>query len=86
MSFAEKFLEYMTVVGLSYAKLSKQTGIAVGTLCSWGRGVREPNAKHLCEIAYFFGSDPNEMNGKLRSWTSCKTCISKLWWLKRESI
>lgn len=61
MSFAEKFLEYMTGAGLSYAKLSKQTGIAVGTLCSWGRGLREPNAKHLCEIAYFFGSDPNEM-------------------------
>lgn len=61
MSFADRFRSYMLSANLSYERLSRQTGIAVGTLCSWGRGEREPNAKHLCEIAYFFGSDPNEM-------------------------
>ena len=61
MGFAEKFREYMRSSSLSYRELSEQTGISVGALWSWGNGGREPNLENLREIAYFFGSDPNEM-------------------------
>lgn len=61
MSFAEKFMGYMLGAGLSYAQLSKQTGISTGTLNGWGKGTREPNAEHLRRIAWFFGTDPNEL-------------------------
>lgn len=61
LSFAEKFRAYMLGSGLSYDQLSKRTGISVGTLHGWGCGTREPNAQNLRRIAYFLGSDPNEL-------------------------